>query len=221
MIQIAPDVYHIPVMPRYLINTYLIGSVLIDAGIKLSGKTLRNALGSRQLTAHALTHAHPDHQGASAYLCQTLGIPFWVGARDVAAAESGQIAPTMPDARHPVIWFEQTFMAGPGQRVERALQDGDLIEDFRVIETPGHSPGHLCFWRERDGVLIVGDVLRNINFFTTRPELGEPLKVFTPDPETNRQSIKKIAALKPSVVCFGHGPVLRDTQRIVEFAKRL
>jgi len=47
------------------------------------------------------------------------------------------------------------------------------------------------------------------------------LKVFTPDPDTNRQSIKKIAALKPRVGCFGHGPVMRDTPRSVEFAKRL
>ena len=30
--------------------------------------------------AHALTHAHPDHQGASKQVCDTLGVPFWVGA---------------------------------------------------------------------------------------------------------------------------------------------
>ncbi|MBK6793801.1 MAG: MBL fold metallo-hydrolase [Anaerolineales bacterium] len=95
------------------------------------------------------------------------------------------------------------------------------MKDFIVIETPGHSAGHICFWREHDGVLIAGDVLRNINFFTTLPEFDEPLTVFTTDSEENRKSIKKIAALKPQVICFGHGPVIRSAERIQEFANRL
>jgi glyoxylase-like metal-dependent hydrolase (beta-lactamase superfamily II) len=112
-------------------------------------------------------------------------------------------------------------MAGLGHPVDRILQEGDRVEDFVVIETPGHSTGHVSFWREYDGVLIAGDVLRNINFFTTMPELSEPPTVFTADVETNRKSIRKIAALKPQVICFGHGPAIRDTNRIIEFAKRV
>jgi glyoxylase-like metal-dependent hydrolase (beta-lactamase superfamily II) len=221
MIQIAKDVFQIPVTPRQLVNTYLIGSTLIDAGIKFSGRTILRQLGNHKLTAHALTHAHPDHQGASAELCKKLGIPFWVGAKDKSAAESGFVVGAMPNPKHPVAIFEQNFMAGPGHPVDRILQEGDRVEDFVVIETPGHSAGHVCFWRERDGVLIAGDVLRNINFFTTIPELNEPPSVFTADVETNRKSIRKIAALKPQVICFGHGPVIRDTNRIIEFAKRV
>ena len=76
MIQIAKDVFQIPVMPRQLVNTYLIGSTLIDAGIKFSGRTILRQLGNHKLTAHALTHAHPDHQSTSAELCKKLGIPF-------------------------------------------------------------------------------------------------------------------------------------------------
>ena len=221
MIQIAKDVFQIPVTPRQMINAYLVGSTLIDAGIKFSGRTILRQLGDHKLTAHALTHAHPDHQGASAELCKKLGIPFWVGAKDKSAAESGLVVSAMPNPNHPVAIFEQSFMAGPGHPVDRILQEGDKVEDFVVIETPGHSAGHICFWREHDGVLIAGDVLRNINFFTTLPEFDEPLTVFTADPEENRKSIKKIAALKPQVICFGHGPVIRSAERIQEFANRL
>lgn len=221
MIEIAKDVFQIPVMPRQMINAYLIGSVLIDAGVQSSGGTLLKAIGSRKLTAHALTHAHPDHQGASAFLCQKLGLPFWVGTGDKTAAETGNIAVTMPNPNHFVVRFEQKYFAGKGHPVARTLKEGDMIEGFRVIETPGHSAGHLSFWRESDGVLIAGDVLRNLNFGTTFPELGEPLAMFTPNPAQNRASIRKIAALQPKVVCFGHGPVMRDPQRIAAFAKGL
>lgn len=219
MLEIAKDVFQIPVMPRQLVNAYLVGSTLIDAGIKSSRQTILRQIGNRPLTAHALTHAHPDHQGASAEICKRFNIPFWVGHKDVSAAESGQIAPTMPHPTHPITRFEQSFMAGPGHPVNRALQEGDTVEDFVVIETPGHSPGHICFWRESDGVLIAGDVLRNIDFLTTLPGLKEPPAIFTSDPEKNRRSIQKIAQLRPQVICFGHGPVLRDVKQLGEFLR--
>ncbi len=221
MIQIAKGVFQIPVTPRQLVNTYLIGSTLIDAGVKFSGQTILRQLGNHKFTTHALTHAHPDHQGASAELCKKLGIPFWVGAKDKSAAESGLVVGAMPNPKHPVAIFEQNFMAGSGHPVDRILQEGDRVEDFVVIETPGHSAGHVCFWRERDGVLIAGDVLRNIDFFTTLPGLAEPPAVFTANVEMNRKSIRKIAALKPQVICFGHGPAIRGAERIQEFASRL
>lgn len=221
MFEIAKDVYQIPIMPRWSVNAYLIGSVLVDAGVRISGNKILKEIGGRKLTVHALTHAHPDHQGASAFLCQKLGIPFWVGAADQAAAESGDIASTFSNSNHPIVRIEQKYMAGPGHPVDRALKESDWVEDFQVIETPGHSAGHLSFWRERDGVLIAGDVLRNLNFLTTFPELGEPPAMFTPNIPQNRASIQKVATLQPKIVCFGHGPVLRDPQRITAFAKGL
>jgi glyoxylase-like metal-dependent hydrolase (beta-lactamase superfamily II) len=203
-----------------LVNVYLIGSTLIDAGIKASAKTILRQIGERSSTTHALTHAHPDHQGASAEICKRFNIPFWVGIKDAAAAESGSIAQTMPQPTHPITRFEQSIMAGPGHPVNRVLQEGDKVEDFVVIETPGHSPGHICFWREADGVLIAGDVLRNIDFLTTMPGLKEPPEIFTSDPVENRKSIQKIAALRPQVVCFGHGPVLRNQNQLSDFVNK-
>ncbi len=81
------------------------------------------------------------------------------------------------------------------------------------METPGHSAGHIVFWRESDRVLISGDVVLNMNLLTTMPGLREPLKRFTPDVEENRRSIKRIAALAPEILGVGHGPVAYGSER--------
>ena len=70
---------------------------------------------------------------------------------------------------------------------------------FTVLETPGHSRGHVAYWRESDRVLILGDVLNNINFATGIPGLHEPPAVFTPDPARNRESARRLAELRPQL----------------------
>jgi hydroxyacylglutathione hydrolase len=60
-----------------------------------------------------------------------------------------------------------------------------------------------------------------MNIFTSRTGLAEPKPYFTPDPARNRESARRLAELEPAVVCFGHGPPLRDTLRFVEFAGAL
>jgi hydroxyacylglutathione hydrolase len=45
--------------------------------------------------------------------------------------------------------------------------------------------------------------------------------VFTPDPARNRQSARRLAALRPSLTCFGHGPPLRDPGKLADFVDRL
>jgi hydroxyacylglutathione hydrolase len=95
------------------------------------------------------------------------------------------------------------------------------VGEFTVIDTPGHSPGHISFWRERDRVLVLGDVLFGHQPFTSRPGLHEPPAMFTLDAERNRQSARKVAALRPSLVCFGHGPPLTDPHTFAEFVAGL
>jgi glyoxylase-like metal-dependent hydrolase (beta-lactamase superfamily II) len=101
--------------------------------------------------------------------------------------------------------------------VARALHEGDEVAGFRVLEVPGHSRGHVAYWRESDRVLIAGDVLNNMNVATGIPGLREPLKIFTPDPARNRESARRLAPLEPRLVVFGHGPPLRDTRKFVDF----
>jgi len=86
---------------------------------------------------------------------------------------------------------------------------------------PGHSAGHVAFWRESDRVLVIGDVLTNMNTMTLVPGLHEPRWFFTPDPVRNRASARRLGALDPSLVLFGHGPPLRDARKFVDFVARL
>ena len=89
-----------------------------------------------------------------------------------------------------------------------------------MIHAPGHTPGHVIFFRESDRVVIAGDLLANINFLTRKPGLREPPPFFSVDPVENRRSIQKLIELQPSVVCFGHGPPLRNPEELRKFAGR-
>ena len=195
-----------------------VGDVLVDAGARFDGKRILKQLEGRELAAHALTHAHPDHQGASRLVCETRGVPFWVPAGDVDKAENPEkIRTEQPEnAVNRMFW---KTMAGPGHTVDRPLNEGDEVAGFRVLDTPGHSKGHVSYWRESDRVLILGDVLNNMDVFTGIPGLREPKKMLTPDPDLNRSSIKKLGELEPSLVCFGHGAPLRDTAKFTAFCR--
>ena len=202
------------------INTYLVGDVLIDAGARFDTKPILRQLEGRALSAHALTHAHPDHQGASKAVCERFGVPFWVPAKDAEAAERPElIRERQPDKLINKVFFRT--MAGPGHKVDRTIGEGDEVAGFQVLDTPGHSAGHVSFWRESDRVLILGDVLNNMDVITGIPGLHDPKSYFTPDPVENRRSARRLAALEPSLVLFGHGAPLRDTRKLVDFVTSL
>jgi glyoxylase-like metal-dependent hydrolase (beta-lactamase superfamily II) len=218
--EVAAGVWKLSGLPPNAINVFLVEDVLVDAGTRLARRRILRQLAGRRVTTHVLTHAHPDHQGASHDVCEQLGLPLWCGGADAPAAERPElIRDRQPDASiNKLIW---RAWAGPGHPVERQLREGDEVAGFQVLDTPGHSDGHIALWRESDRVLIAGDVLNSMNLITTLPGLHEPPSTFTPDPERNRESIKRIAALEPRVACFGHGPILRDPAKLTAFAARL
>lgn len=215
MKQIADGLWQLQGFPPNGINVYLMGDVLLDAGTRRAGGRILRQLHGRKVTAHALTHAHPDHQGASREVCEVLGIPLWCGERDADDMEQGTIPSRQPD--HPLNRLIDRFWLGPPHPVARRLREGDEVADFTVLDVPGHSPGHVAYWRDRDRVLVLGDVLTNIDTFTGRAGLHEPKRIFTPDPARNRVSAIRVAELSPAVACFGHGRPLRNPARLREF----
>ncbi|MCU0493699.1 MAG: MBL fold metallo-hydrolase [Chloroflexaceae bacterium] len=219
MQELAPDVYLLPGFPPYTINAYLVGGVLIDSHTRYDAPLLLHALRGQRVLAHALTHGHPDHQGSSHAVCSALHLPLWCGAGDAAAVERGDIEALLP--RRPFNSLMHRLFSGPSYPITRRLREGDRLGDLVVIETPGHSPGHISFWRESDGVLILGDVLSHQHPLTQQIKLCEPLRIFTCDPAMNRAAARKIAALRPRLVCFGHGPPLRNPDALAAFVARL
>jgi hydroxyacylglutathione hydrolase len=218
MHRVAEDVFRIALAPRCGLNAYLLGDVLVDAGAKQSARRLIRALRGHVVGAHALTHAHADHAGGSKRVVDAFDVPVWVGERDVGDVESGR--PVAADTwAQPAVRRIARYEPVP---VARALREGDeLGHGFVVLEAPGHSAGHVAFWREADRTLVAGDVWLNMSVLTTAPGLHEPPRIFTPDPARNRDSARRLAALEPELVLFGHGPPLRDPVALMAFTVAL
>ena len=216
---VAPGVKQLSLLGQHSINAYLIGDLLIDAGIRGSAGRLGALLQRHPIRAHALTHPHADHQGASHFVCSTFGVPLWVHGDGADIMEHGRLDTNIP--HNPVTQLQRRFWAGPAHPVARTLQEGDDLNGFEVLSTPGHAQGHVSLWRHTDRVLIVGDVLTHMNVLTTRTGLHEPLRLFTLDEQQNRQSLRRLAALEPSLALFGHGPPLRDPEALARFAATL
>ena len=89
MKQLADGVWRLAGFPPNAINVYLLEDVLIDASTKYATRRIVRELKGHKLAAHALTHAHPDHQGASHAVCERLAFRSGWGRR----------TPTPPRAR--------------------------------------------------------------------------------------------------------------------------
>jgi hydroxyacylglutathione hydrolase len=218
--ELAPGVQQLSGTPPNVINVYVIGDVLLDAGTRRAERRIMRQIEGHEITGHALTHAHPDHQGSSHAICMRLNIPLWCGQGDVPAMEApGGVAASQPPGI--LNRLQQRFWTGPPHPVSRALIEGDEVSGFTILESPGHSAGQVAYWRESDRVLILGDVLNNMNVITGVPGLHEPPTFFTADPARNRRSAHRLAELRPALTCFGHGPPLRDPGKLADFVDRL
>jgi hydroxyacylglutathione hydrolase len=218
--QVARDLWQLSGFPPNGINVFLAGEVMIDAATRRAEKRVLHQLRPHRVTAHALTHAHPDHQGVSHVACTRLEIPLWVGEADAGAAQDPRlIHERMPPGL--LSRLMERYWTGPGHPVSRALKEGDEVGEYTVLEVPGHSRGHVAYWRGSDRTLIAGDVFNNMNVFTGIPGVHEPPKAFTEDIATNRKSMRKLADLSPAVTVFGHGAPLRDPGKLRDFVDRL
>jgi len=220
MRQLAHDLHALPGRPAHAFNVHLVGGVLVDAATRRATGRILRALDGAEVRAHAVTHAHADHQGASAAVCAALQVPFWGPEAESDALRRGDLSAMAPS--NAVTRWQLRHWAGPAVAVDRALREGDELDaGFVALETPGHSPGHLSYWREEDRTLVAGDVLFGRHPLTGRPGLHEPPARFTLDPERNRDSIRRVAALRPALIVFGHGPAWRDPDALEAFAAAL
>ncbi|MFN8159910.1 MAG: MBL fold metallo-hydrolase [Solirubrobacterales bacterium] len=217
---IADGVWRLSEPLRPTINVYLAGDVLIDAGRRWDRRRILREIAGRELSLLALTHVHPDHQGAAAAICEERGVPLACHADDVDAMEGRR--PVQEAATgNPLNRLIQRLWEGPPHRVDRVLGEGDEVGGFRVVHAPGHARGEVIYFREADRVAICGDVIRNMSFATTLPGLREPPRIFTYDPAENRRSIRRLAALEPRTILPGHGPEVTDLAAFGRFVERL
>lgn len=213
--RVADGLWLLSGRPRHKVNVYVMEDVLVDSATRHATKRILRQVKNLPLRSHVLTHGHMDHMGAAREVCEALELPLICGEADVPAVESG--ARLGLENRPLPVRIEHRLIAGPGHPVSDTLKEGDRVAGFSVLEVPGHAPGHLAFWRDEDRVLVLGDVVYGLRVPSGRAGLQLPPNAFTPDPHQNLESARRLAALKPAVVCFGHGPPLHDGERFCEF----
>jgi glyoxylase-like metal-dependent hydrolase (beta-lactamase superfamily II) len=151
-----------------LVNCYLVREseelTLIDTGIGGSADSILAAatvIGS-PIRRILLTHAHGDHVGSVDALMVEILAQQKVAAGLAASARSIPLLQKPPDKStlpgEPADKIKGS-LPGIAAKVTHTLAEGELYGSLRVIETPGHIPGHLSFLDERDGTLFVGDAL--------------------------------------------------------------
>lgn len=200
------------------------GVVQFDAGTKGMVKAAKTAAGQLGgLNRVVLGHAHADHRGTA----PSMGVPVYCHPDDVSDAESdASIAPYMDLSQlpfAPVRWIYPTLLRhwdGGAVEIAGTVSEGDEVAGFRVIHFPGHAPGLIGLWRERDRLALVSDVVYLID---SAVRLGRPLpagEASVPHPAwawdhaQSKQSVRKLAALEPAVVCTGHrGPLRGENLR--------
>ena len=213
-------------------NVYLLGAddfIIVDAGTSRDKIALAHILQRRfrgkRCAELWLTHAHPDHAGSAAFLARRFQTTIATHADERPFLERGQLYGAQNSLQKSVFALGALVWPMRPVRLTRALQDGQILPtaagDWRVIYTPGHTRGHVAFFREHDRVLIAGDAVLTILPWTRRAGVTLPLKLFTRDDEQARASLRKLAALEPRVLLCGHGkPLLDAAQQLHDLAAR-
>jgi glyoxylase-like metal-dependent hydrolase (beta-lactamase superfamily II) len=188
--------------------------VVFDCGYPWQAATLFDSLAKlgcpvEQVRTVAVTHDDYDHTGALAELVSASGADVVAHRLEAESLESSfwREMPRRSNV-HSFILRAVTGMAyaaRPKQpvTVTRPVEDGEEIAGgWIAIHTPGHTPGNLSYWHPQTRVLMAGDALGS----QIRGEIRAPIGNYSVDNEECAASVRKLAALRPDTICFGHGP---------------
>ncbi|MEZ4223441.1 MAG: MBL fold metallo-hydrolase [Polyangiaceae bacterium] len=128
--------------------------------------------------ALVLTHHHADHVGGADFLARELELPIW--AHEATAA------------RLPELAVARRLRDG-----ETLLLDGPRIQQWRVLHTPGHAPGHVCLFETQSKTVIVGDMVASVGTILIEPGDGDMREYLA--------QLQRLADLDASTALPAHG----------------
>ncbi len=215
--EISPKVH---LVPDVIANPYLImdvdGVTLIDTGLPGSQKKILKYITERSYPAGnlvriILTHSDIDHVGGAAALKRLSGARVYASAIEADAIARGVPSRTIrpkASARRLFMSIVRRLFKPEPVKVDVLLAEGQtlpVLGGLQVLETPGHTPGHISLFSPSTGVLFVGD-----SIVSRDGKLVVSLPANTWDAEKAAVSARKQAALRPNIVCSGHGPVVME-----------
>jgi glyoxylase-like metal-dependent hydrolase (beta-lactamase superfamily II) len=239
--RIATDVGWLPIS---FVNVYFVGKaggpwVMVDSGLPeraddiFAAAEARFGGGSRP-EAILLTHGHFDHAGSALALAELWDVPIYAHRLEMPyLSGKSPYPPPDPTLRGAMAFLSRFMPSRPndfGDRL-RELPQGEVpgAPGWQAVYTPGHSPGHVSFFRASDRVLLAGDAFATMNMdrwnglITARKTLARAGAPFNSDWAATRSSVAQLAKLRPNVVGCGHGIPRSDPDlalRLEDFAAR-
>ncbi len=203
-----------PRIAGFMNNQYLIlepgDLTLVDTGMPGNHKKILETLARlghppQDLRRILITHSDADHYGALKALLAATGARAYAGALEAEAIRRGTSSrPVEPKGLLRPIFalFGRMFRAEPAP-VDEVLAPGQvlpLLGGLQVLDSAGHTPGHLSFFSPATGILFAGDSIT-----VHGRELRTAMAGTTWDREAAQRSYEMQVALQPRVVCAGHG----------------
>lgn len=204
--------------------------VLIDTGVTGSAGAIKRAAKKRfgedsRPAVILLTHGHRDHVGALETLASEWDAPIYAHELEQPYLDGrSSYPPPDPTVGGGLMTYVlSTIPPAPinvSNRLRILPESGEVphLAGWRWVHTPGHTPGHVSFWRESDGALIVGDAFITTDqesayaVITQKEEMHGPPMCYTPDWVSAAESVRKLAALEPDLVVTGHGRAMQGAE---------